>query len=205
MSAHYVKRNSPPPGISSFTRIRLGWISTKQVQQVKPGETAYVSLSPLEMRGGTLVIKIPLKAGRYYLLENRRPIGYDQVLPDYGLLILKINPDAEEGSGTVMVMDANPDARNLSEATFKLDRSTRNLFLDRENDIAAIPLWSEGEKLGVLVTNREKSDTALKTAIEIQELLRSTKGRNGGVAKECIESYKNLDFIACYERLRKSR
>ena len=205
MSAHYVKPDSPPPGISSFTRIRLGWISTMQVKLVKPGETVYVSLSPLEKKGETLVIKIPLKTGQYYLLENRQPIGYDQILPDSGLLILKINPEAEEGSGTVMVMDANSDALNFSEATFKLDRDNRNLFHDRDNDIAVIPLWAEGEKLGVLVTNREKSDTALKTAIEIQGLLRSKNMRNDSLAKECIESFKNLDFIACSERLRKSR
>jgi hypothetical protein len=205
MSAHYVKPNSPPPGTSSFTRIRLGWISEKQVKMVNPGETVYVSLSPLEKKGETLVIKIPLKKGQYYLLENRQPIGYDQVLPDSGLLILKVNPDAEEGTGTVTVMDANPDARNLSEATFKLDRDNRNLFFDRDNDIAVIPLWKEGEKLGVLVTNREKSDTALKTAIGIEGLLKSKDGRKDNLAKECIESYKKSNFTACAERLRNPR
>ncbi len=207
MSAHYVKPKYPPPGTSSFTKIRLGWISAGQVKLVKPGETVYVSLSPLERKGETLVIKIPLKAGQYYLLENRQPVGYDQILPDSGLLILRVNPDAEEGSGTVMVVDANPNARNLSEATFKLDQVNRKLFLDRDNDIAIIPLWTEGEKLGVLVTNREKSDAALKAALEIEEMLKDNQQHNnvskGSAAKECIEYFKNLDFISCHERLRK--
>jgi len=209
MSAHLRKTKSPPPGISSFTKIRLGWISTEQVKLVKPGETIYVSLSPLEKKGETLVIKIPLEGGQYYLVENRQPIGYDQVLPDSGLLVLKINPNAEEGSGTVMVMDANPGVRNFSEATFTLDRDNRNLFLDKAHDIAIIPLWTAGENLGVFVTNRKKSDDALKAALEIQGMLKqeqdSKNVRKESLVKECIESFKNLDFIFCRERLRKMR
>ena len=206
MSAHYVKPESPPPGISSFTKIRLGWISTNQVKLIKPGETGYISLSPLEKKGETLAIKIFLKTGSYYLLENRQLIKYDQVLPDSGLLILKVNPDAVEGSGTVTVMNANPDALNFSEATFKLGRDNRNMFLDRDNDIAIVPLWTEGDKLGVLVTNKEKSDTALKAAIGIQDLMEQYQDaanvRKQSLLKECIESFKNLEFISCYERLR---
>lgn len=166
MSAHYVQPKSPPPGISSFTRIRLGWIAAAQIKLVRPGETEHVSLSPLEKDGKTLVIKIPLEEGRYYLLENRQPIGYDRILPDSGLLILKVNPDAEEGSGTVTVMNANPAAPNFSEATFKFGKKGRNIFLDSDNDIAVIPLQTKENTLEVLVTSLEKSDAALKDAVE---------------------------------------
>ncbi|MCJ7813227.1 hypothetical protein MUP95_07935 [bacterium] len=207
MSAHYVKPYSPPSGISSFTRIRLGWISAEQVKLVKPGETAYVSLSPLEEKGETLVIKIPLEEGQYYLVENRQPIKYDEILPDSGILILKINPEAEEGSGTAMVMDANPGVWNFSEATFTLDRDNKDLFFDKDNDIAIIPLWTEEEKLGVLVTNNEKSSTALKVALEIEGILKHSQDlknvKEGSLVKECIESFKDLDFISCQESLRK--
>lgn len=200
MSAHYVQQHAPPPGLSSFTRIRLGWIGGGQVKLVRPGESAYVSLSPLEKKGETLAIKIPLEEGRYYLLENRQPLGYDQVLPDSGLLVLKVNPDAMEGAGTVTIMDANPDARNFAEATFRLDREGRQLFLDRAHDLAVIPLWPEGEKLGVLVTSREKSDEALQTALRMQALLAKGRGRDR-LLQGCIESFRNLDFISCREKL----
>lgn len=206
MSTHYVKADSPPPGISSFTKIRLGWISEDQVELVRPGVTRYVSLSPLEKDGETLVIKIPVEAGQYYLLEHRQPVGYDKILPDSGLLILKVNPNAIEGAGIVTVMDANPDALNFSEATFKLARNNRNLFYDRENDISVMPLWTEEGKLGVLVTTPDKSDTALKAAIEIQEILeqnRESKNmKRDSLVKECIKSFKSYDFISCKERLK---
>jgi len=201
MSSHYVKPDSPPPGISSFTRIRLGWITTAEVEPVRPGESRYVSLSPLEKKGGTLAVKIPLAGGLYYLLENRQSVGYDKVLPDSGLLIIKVNPDAMEGSGIATIMDANPDAPNFTEATFKLDLANRNMFSDPGNNIAIIPLWTEKDKLGVLVTSRDKSDIALQTALAIREIQEQPKRRNERLLKECIDLFKNLDFASCNEKL----
>lgn len=201
MSAHYVKPKSPPPGLSSFSKIRLGWLSGEQVRLVTPGESISLSLTPLEKKGETMAIKIPLPDGQYYLVENRQPIGYDQVLPDSGLLVLKVDPDAMEGAGTVRIMDANPDARNFAEATFRLDREGRHLFLDSAHDIAVIPLWPEGEKLRVLVTGKEKSGEALPIALQIQSL--QAKGlRKDGVLQGCMESFNNLDFASCREKLK---
>ena len=137
MSHHFIENTKPPQGISSFTKIRLGWISPDQVLLVNPGSTQWTFLSPLSRKGKTLVVKIPLKRrgsggwSQYYLVENRQPIGYDQLLPDSGLLVLKVSPDAMEGSGTVKVMDADPDSSYFSRATFRLDRSNRNAFLDK--------------------------------------------------------------------------
>jgi len=108
MSSHFIKKREPPPGLSSFTRIRLGWISPDQVVLVKPGETRHTFLSPLAEDGKTLAIKIPLKSGHYYLVENRQPIGFDRVLPDSGILILKVNPNAVEGSGLSGVVTSTP-------------------------------------------------------------------------------------------------
>jgi hypothetical protein len=201
MSAHYVKPKSPPPGICSFTRIRLGWITEKQVRLIEPGETGVVSLSPLEKRGETLVVKIPLDRGKYYLVENRQPIGYDRILPDAGILVLKVDLRAQEGSGTVMAMDANPDAPNFSQATFRLDRANRTRFLDSDNDIAVIPLWMEGDSVNVLVTDREKSDAALKAALEIQGLMQKypkpRSERANRLIDESVKAFKNYDFASC--------
>ena len=203
MSAHYVKPNLPPPGISSFTRIRLGWISEKQVRLMEAGQTGYVSLSPLEKMGDTLVVKIPLDGGRYYLVENRQPIGCDRILPDAGILVLKVEPWAEEGSGTVRAMDANPGAPNFSEAAFRLDRDHRTRFLDQDNDIAVIPLWMDGDSVNVLVTDREKSDAALKAALEIQGLMQKYPAPRGErvnrLIAESVKAFKNFDFAASHE------
>jgi hypothetical protein len=129
MSQHFVERGGLPPGLTSFTKIRLGWITKEKVRFVKPGETAVAFLSPLSAGGETLAVKIPL-LGKYYLVENRQPIGFDSGLPDSGMLVLKIDPDASEGYGTVKVMDADLGSAHFSHATFRLDERERNSGLE---------------------------------------------------------------------------
>ena len=209
MSQHFIERRKPPQGISSFTKIRLGWISRDQVLRVNPGSTQSGFLSPLSRKGKTLAVKIPLRQGQsggwshFYLVENRQPIGYDRVLPDRGLLILKVNTDSVEGSGTVKVMDADPDSPYFSHATFKLGGNNRNAFIDKKSNVAIIPLWSEKENQGVLITTPEKSSDALKAALMIRELFqrfpepRGEKGRKP--IEACVESFKRSDFRTCYQ------
>jgi len=203
MSQHYYRRREPPVGISSFTKIRLGWISSKQVVLAQPGETVYAFLSPLAEKGDTLVVKIPLKQGRYYLIENRQPIGFDRILPDSGILILKVDPQKPGGSGPVRLMDPDPKSMHFSRATFRLDHENRNLFLDKGNNIAVIPLWPNGDKLGVLITTPPKSLDALKAALAIQELLKSypepRKREEEQLIEKSIMSFKPFDFKKCYQ------
>ncbi|MEA3358627.1 MAG: hypothetical protein U9R17_04365 [Thermodesulfobacteriota bacterium] len=207
MSQHFIERKQPPEGISSFTKIRLGWISQDQVLLVNPGSTKCVFLSPLSKMGETLAVKIPLKrkwsGGRsnFYLVENRQPIGYDLILPDSGILILKVNEDAMEGSGTVKVMDADPDSRHFSHATFRLDKNKRNYFIDKKNNVAIIPLWSEKGKKGVLITTPVKGPDALKAALMIQKLIKrfpEPRGENKRkLVEESISFFKRADFKTC--------
>jgi len=202
-----VKREEPPPGITSFTKIRLGWISPGQVVVVKPGDTAYAFLSPLAQKGDTLVVKIPLSGGRYYLVENRQPIGYDRILPDSGLLLLKVNPNAVEGSGTVQVMNANPSAHHFSQATFQLHSRNRNLFLDKGNNLAMIPLWPEGDRQGVLITSQEKSEEALNAAILADRFLQRYPEPRGKAQKQvvenCLASFQQSDFKTCAQNVQR--
>jgi hypothetical protein len=198
MSSHYIERNSPPPGLSSFTKIRLGWISSDEVIGVTSGEERGAFLAPLARGGKSLVIKIPLSGGRYYLIENRQRVGSDKVQPDAGVLILKVNPDAREGSGTARIMDADPSSPNFAHATFRVDQEGRRVFLDRENHVAVLPLWSQGEKLGVLVTTPEKSQDALRATTRILKLWEKypepRTGKIKKISEECVGAFKAFDF-----------
>jgi hypothetical protein len=201
MSQHFINYFLPPPGISSFTKIRLGWISRHQVNFVMPGQTRFVSLSPLSKNGDILAIKVPLSSGHYYLIENRQPVGFDEVLPDSGILILKVNPEAQEGSGTVRVINANSDYPYFSQAAFRLDRRESNIFVDKKHNVSVIPLWSEGENQNVLVTTPEESTNALKSALLIQKLLdfypEPWSKEQDHLIKKCIRAFKNFDFKTC--------
>ncbi len=202
MSAHYVGKGAAP-GTCSFTRIRLGWILPEQVILVRPGEEQGVFLAPLAKGGKTLVLKIPLPGGRYYLVESRQPVGLDKIQPHSGILILKIDPAAPEGSGTVRVMDADPKSPHLSRAAFRLDQENRNLFVDRENNVAVIPLWAQGENQGALVTTAEKSQEALQAILTIRQLWQRYPEPKSGKEKqrveECLEAFKRYDFQRSYQ------
>ena len=158
MSAHFVDRKGPPPGLSSFTKIRLGWISSEQVVQVRPGETREIMLWPLAEKGDVLAVKIPLNADQYYLVENRQPIKYDKVLPDSGILVIKVDPNAVEGTGTARIMDADPASPNFQHATYRPDRKNRKKFVDRENGVAVVALSADGKNQRILVTTPGNAD-----------------------------------------------
>jgi len=194
MSQHFVERGGLPPGLTSFTKIRLGWISGEQVRFVKPGETAVAFLSPLSAGGETLAVKIPLSWGNHYLVENRQPVGFDRALPDSGILILKVNPDAAEGYGTVKIMDANPASAHFRQATYRLDGEGSSLFKDGE--VAVIPLWKDGERLGVLVTTPERSAEALQAARAVAALMKR-KGPRDPLTAEAKAAFMALDFKRC--------
>ncbi len=191
MSQHFLERGGLPPGLSSFTKIRLGWITKEQVRFVKPGETAVVFLAPLAAGGETLAVKIPLSWGNYYLVENRQPVGFDRALPDSGILVLKVNPDAAEGYGTVKIMDADPASRHFMKAAYRLDAAGRDLFKD--GDVAVIPAWKEGDKLGVVVTTPERSAEALKAARAVGALMKE-KGPRDPLTAEARAAFMANDF-----------
>jgi len=202
MSAHYVGKGSAP-GICSFTRIRLGWISSEQAILVRPGQEKITFLAPLAKGGKTLVLKIPLQMEQYYLLESRQLVGADKVQPDSGALILKVNSAAQEGRGTVRIMNADPSSPNLSRATFRLDQENRKCFVDKENNVVVIPLWSKMENQGVLVTIASKSQEALQATLIIQKLLQQypepRRGRGKQQVEECLEAFERFDFQKSYQ------
>lgn len=156
MSRHFIKRGQPPPGMSSFTRMRMGWIEDDQVVEVTPGESRAVTLKPLGGGKGTLVIKIPGRGGTYYLLENRQNLPGDPVLPANGLLVLHVDESREDGDGIVRVVDANPEVSDFGAATFGLSRGQKP-SLSLQQDVAIEILWQQGMDLTVMVTDRSSA------------------------------------------------
>jgi len=138
MSCHSYHRHLPPPGISSWTKLRLGWMPAEKVKTVDPATPAEVLLGPLaDGSSETLAIRVPLTEKRFLLIENRQPVGvYDRVLPAHGVLIMKADDDIAEcrfGKAPVKLVDANPDSKHLLGAAFSIPG--RSAYLDPEFDI----------------------------------------------------------------------
>jgi M6 family metalloprotease-like protein len=137
MSCHFYKRRLPPPGISSWTKIRLGWLDHSKIKVVDAGETANVTLGPLaDASSETLAIKLPLTDRTYYLIENRQPLGFDRNLPGNGILIMYADDSISEcrhGRGPVKLVNADPAIPKLQGAAFDIGKNEE--FVDERNGV----------------------------------------------------------------------
>jgi M6 family metalloprotease-like protein len=147
MSCHFYKWDMPPPGISSWTKLRLGWLADDRVKVVNPKEKTEVILSPLEdTEGKTLAIKIPLTESTYYLIENRQPRGYDKNLPGSGILIMLADDRVREcrkGRSPVKLINADPSMEHLEGAVFDVGKKSE--FIDREHGLKIRIMSREGD------------------------------------------------------------
>lgn len=153
MSCHFYQRELPPPGLSSWTRLRLGWLDAARVRTVRPGERAEVVLGPLADPGSPVVaIRIPLSATEYYLIENRQPVGNDQYLPGSGVLILRADDSVAEcrhGRAPVKLVDADPSRPRLTGAAFA--PGGRSEHVDLEHGVRVRVLETVGQAYRMLV------------------------------------------------------
>ncbi|CAA7620048.1 hypothetical protein [Magnetospirillum sp. SS-4] len=128
MSCHSYKRELPPPGISSWTRLRLGWMPAAKIRDVSlDGPPEEIVLAPLaDGSGETLAIRVQLSRSRYVLIENRQPVGhFDTILPGHGVLVMKADDDVAEcrhGRAPVRLIDADPSQKHLLGAAFDIGR-----------------------------------------------------------------------------------
>jgi len=155
LSSHIPYRKElPPSGLSSWTKLRLGWIDPDKIALVRPGETTTIRLDPLTSDDATtLAIKIPLTETTYYLVENRQPIESDVNLPSSGILILYADdtvPECRHGKAPVKIMDANPDISYFNDAAFDIGKKT--VYLDRENNLAIVLVRKEGSAYLIQIT-----------------------------------------------------
>jgi immune inhibitor A len=156
MSCHYWRRDAPPPGISSWTMLRLGWLDDSRVRTVRAGEEAEVVLGPLrDASARTNAIRIPISASRYYLVENRQPLGYDRNLPGSGVLVLFADDAVAEcrhGQAPVKLVDARPSLPRLEGAAF--DAAGKNVFRDAANRVTVRIEEQFGDAFRVHVSRR---------------------------------------------------
>ena len=137
-----------PQGMTSFTKIRLGWIDEPRIATVGVGESVRVVLSPLVHGDGkTLVVRLPIDESRYYLVENRQQEGVDRDLPSEGILIMKVDERIPEGQGPVRVVNAHPDVKYFGAAPFRSGET----FRDEEHGITVAVLRKDGHDYAVSI------------------------------------------------------
>jgi len=137
MSCHYRERRMGPPGISSWTKMRLGWLDQLKIKLVQPGEESEIVLGPLEEGSSpVLAIKLPVSATTYYLVENRQPIGFDRNLPGSGVLVMYADdniPECRHGKAPVKLVNADPSIAHLEGAAFDIGKT--DFYEDEANRV----------------------------------------------------------------------
>jgi hypothetical protein len=137
MSCHYFKRELPPPGISTWTKMRLNWIQPSKIRVLKKDEKAEFIIGPLEDGSSEiLAAKIPISENTYYLIENRQPIGYDKNLPGSGVLIMFADDriaECRHAKAPIKLIDADSSVPHLEGAAFDIGK--RNSFQEETNHI----------------------------------------------------------------------
>ena len=137
MSCNVCRQLPDAPGITSWTRLRLGWLNESKVRTINPGENVEVRLGPLaDGSSSTLAVRIPLTPTTYYLLENRQKIGQDKNLPASGVLIMYAdddNPEPRLGRAPVRLVNADPAIPHLDGAAFEIGKNAA--FSDAANRV----------------------------------------------------------------------
>ena len=188
----------PSPGTypsqhSSWSKIKLGWISNSSIRTVYPGNLTTIPVQNLELpTSGIQVVKIPISVNSdgslsYYLIEMRAKLGtYDQYLPfpsDYpgaGLLIYKVNESIAGGHGNLRLIDAHPGG-DLSDAAFgpcSTPCISNNTFSDPFNFVKVIVTTTNSTSYTIIVDRTSSPLLLLQVNTPSPGMLVSVDGAN---------------------------
>lgn len=155
MSCHYYTLRQGPPGVCAWTKMRLNWIEPQKILEIPRGQSKTLLLGPLSTkRSDVQVVKLPLDAATYYLIENRQPIGPDKNLPAHGVLIYYCDDTITEcrhGKSPVKLINADPTIPQLKGAPFTL--GGKNAYRDEKRDISIRIIARNGENCEIQVSN----------------------------------------------------
>jgi M6 family metalloprotease-like protein len=188
----------PSPGTypsqhSSWSKIKLGWISNSSIRTVYPGNLTTIAVQDLELpTTGIQAVKIPISVNSdgslsYYLVEMRAKLGtYDQYLPfpsDYpgaGLLIYKVNESIAGGHGNLRLIDAHPGG-DLGDAAFGPCSSpcaSNNTFSDPSNFVKIIVTTTNTTAYTIIVDRTSSPLLLLQVNTPEPGMLVSVDGAN---------------------------
>jgi len=142
---------SYPTGLESWSRIKLGWLSSESISVTSDGSVR--TLNRVGDLSGTRALKVALSGPTYYLLEVREKIGVDEYLPDSGLLITQIDGTKRSGEGIVKVMDCHPETESINDATCKVNEA----WEDRSSGIYVKVIGKQGSNFVIAMASKPVS------------------------------------------------
>jgi len=157
MSSHFYTLKQGPPGVCSWTKLRLNWIEPQKIVEVGRGESKTVLLGPLGSgKSNVQVVKLPINAMTYYLIENRQSIGPDQNLPSHGVLIYYCDDrmaECRHGKSPIKLINAHPSVPELKGAPFTIEG--KKSFTDEKHNISIKLTSQKGKSYKIFVSNND--------------------------------------------------
>lgn len=98
----YLNNSRTPAGFSIWERFRLGFADPEQITEMKPGYT----LQPLNTSNTGYWLETP-NDYEYFMLENRQNTGWDTYLPGHGLLVTRVEYDANRWNNNTINAQAS--------------------------------------------------------------------------------------------------
>ena len=151
---------SSPTGLESWSRIKLGWLSSVSVTLAP--ESVVQTLNPIGTGSGPRALKVATRSPVYYLVEAREKVGVDEYLPDSGVLITRIDEARRSGEGIVKVMDCHAETESIDDAACNLNES----WDDTPNGIYVKVIGKRGTSYVVAVSSKPVSIIEVTVSME---------------------------------------
>ena len=145
-----------PSGYSAYEKAFMGWI-----EYITPRPGAYYTLPVMNQKNAAtdkaLCITSDLNANEYFIIENRRRVGWDSYQPGEGLLITHVTFDADRwwantpNNQDIQLMTIVPADGTLSTSNENTDTWPRNgktEFTDSSTPAARLYMQANGSITG---------------------------------------------------------
>ena len=177
---------SSPVHPCAWCKYFLGWVNPEALERgglelIEDAQLPTSSVSPSAYRifanpSGVDWSFSSVGNGEYFLIENRRQVGFDQALPGEGLLILHVDESQKTNSyldnPLVGIMQADGDEEPLfiSEYGSATDLWSDDTFGFNNSSVPSSKFY-DGAPSGAAVTEISPSDSMMRARIEIAVLL----------------------------------
>jgi len=186
----YNNDGNTPPAYSAYERFYMGWLTPRVLT-----EAENVTLAPINEGNGTSLLMCSDDAHNlvgynpnpktFYLLENRVRTGWDKYLPGRGMLITKIQYDADNWEYNAVnndpydmgvdLIEATPNTTDWSAATDAFPKGATEYTDFTDHEITNIAISGQNITFQYRGGWPEGIESIQPSAVSIQKIIRDGK------------------------------
>ncbi|MFX1563576.1 MAG: M6 family metalloprotease domain-containing protein, partial [Promethearchaeota archaeon] len=126
-----------PAHMMGWCKMELGYVNGSQIADASSSFIGTVDVLE-QATTGVHIVKIPVTSQQYYLIEVRQQTGYDQYLPEKGVLLTYVDESLDSGEGIVKVIDAHPSTATKNDGAFDLGAGEVDTYISSHGQFTMI-------------------------------------------------------------------